>query len=820
MEGRLGTVLVALLVPLVACAVLILPPVQLPTRILQAGYVNVAVAGAEIQNPDGTTVRIPEGAVARGSSIKITTVPQETFVASTLAKSLPAYLEVKSPAYSLSVQGDHPKESELEIPIPNDAEPLATLDLWASYGENWFKVPFTLNETDLRLDSKLNFVPDTVVVVQTRPQAPVIAAMLTARSAPPEDANKIVTEMNPSGLRLADEGAVVGDVYYSPETSASSPYSILPTVSNVDDNGVRTDLTENMLMDDGQRAAHVRTLVDLAVQKLYAGYNLQYEGLTSQDQDLFTAFVKELAKQLHDQNKILSVTLPAPNSTGENEWDTEGYDWPLIGRYADEVKIPLLANPRAFEGDTPLVDQYLQWATGQVDRNKLQVTFTVMGRDESGDAFTPVSIGSALQRLGPINAPAQGNPGSQVVLDLPKLREGGGIQAHEPSGTAYFNYKDDKGAAHTVWLEGAGSLAKKAELLLKYNLRGIALQDLADKTPVDPRIYQVLEDYRTLQSSNITTRLTVLWLADGKVIGKAQANDPRLSWKLPTTPGKVTLDVALSADEGQSFGSMGSQLALNIVAPTPTPVPTQVPTQVPTARPTRVAGAQPTPRPTSAAPPPAAPPPAAVGVNRFGYGMQLNWTGSPIGTDGEFSTLNGMGFSWAKIQVRWCDMQGSPGSLDTSALDNITAVAKSHGIKLLLSVVCGPSWTGASAVDGNPGPPNDPGQLAQLLTTIASRYCGSVGAIEVWNETNLSREWGPRPLNGADYLNYLRPAYAAIKGACPSMIVVSGAPTPTGVSNANAIPDDAYLSQMYAAGLKQYSDAIGIHPSGYNVPVD
>ena len=52
------------------------------------------------------------------------------------------------------------------------------------------------------------------------------------------------------------------------------------------------------------------------------------------------------------------------------------------------------------------------------------------------------------------------------------------------------------------------------------------------------------------------------------------------------------------------------------------------------------------------------------------------------------------------------------------------------------------------------------------------------------------------------------------------MIVVSGAPTPTGATPPAAIRDTTYLEQMYRAGLRNYSDAIGVHPSGFGNPPD
>jgi hypothetical protein len=103
---------------------------------------------------------------------------------------------------------------------------------------------------------------------------------------------------------------------------------------------------------------------------------------------------------------------------------------------------------------------------------------------------------------------------------------------------------------------------------------------------------------------------------------------------------------------------------------------------------------------------------------------------------------------------------------------------------------------------------------------LAQRYCNNgVGAIEVWNETNLTVEWGRNPLDPGDYVRYLRVAYPRIKQACPSMVVVSAAMTPTGGDGgATAVDDLQYLNGLYAAGVKSFSDAIGAHPSGYNVP--
>ena len=48
--------------------------------------------------------------------------------------------------------------------------------------------------------------------------------------------------------------------------------------------------------------------------------------------------------------------------------------------------------------------------------------------------------------------------------------------------------------------------------------------------------------------------------------------------------------------------------------------------------------------------------------------------------------------------------------------------------------------------------------------------------MEIWNEPNLSREWGNKPISqsqAGEYVNMLRLGYAATKAADPSVTVIS-----------------------------------------------
>jgi hypothetical protein len=230
------------------------------------------------------------------------------------------------------------------------------------------------------------------------------------------------------------------------------------------------------------------------------------------------------------------------------------------------------------------------------------------------------------------------------------------------------------------------------------------------------------------------------------------------------------------------------------------------------------AAASPTPTPTAPAQPVAGAPASATA---FGYGMQINQND---GLERAVALTRAAGFGWIKVQIRWESLEGPKGTINWGAIDPSVQAAQATGLRLMMSVVTAPNWSRPRDTDfGVPGPPTNPQDFADFVGAIAARHKGKIGAIEVWNEQNLWYEWGGmgRKINAQQYVNMLSLAYRAIKAQDPSIVVISGAPTPTGVNDGDTAYDDmVYLQQMYAAGLKDVSDAIGLHPSGYNNPPD
>jgi hypothetical protein len=258
----------------------------------------------------------------------------------------------------------------------------------------------------------------------------------------------------------------------------------------------------------------------------------------------------------------------------------------------------------------------------------------------------------------------------------------------------------------------------------------------------------------------------------------------------PTVDAKLATAVQATIDA--SFATMTG------VAVKPAAQPSETPT--PTALPEPVTGAQ----------------------SGMGYGVQVQAVnyGDP---NYWMEMAKGMRVNWIKHQILWGPFAGAAaGEEDWSHYDAVMASAQKQGLNVLLSVLTAPEWS--RSTPGFDGPPDNPQDLADFIGRLIDRYPGQIGAIEVWNEQNLLRDWktGDQLITEADpaeYVQMLRMAYAAIKAKDPNIIVVSGALSPTGVNAPDIAMDDfRYLELMVDAGLLDVADCIGLHHNGLNVP--
>lgn len=214
--------------------------------------------------------------------------------------------------------------------------------------------------------------------------------------------------------------------------------------------------------------------------------------------------------------------------------------------------------------------------------------------------------------------------------------------------------------------------------------------------------------------------------------------------------------------------------------------------------------------------------PATMRSPDFG-GQAFLWWREEI-ADRDLNLMREAGFQWVKQAFAWETIEGAgKGQFDWSIADRVVTHVNDFELKLLARLSIDPEltnfWAGA--------PPQNGDHFADFAFAVASRYnctpqaVGCIQAYQIWNEPNLGREWGNSRPNPAEYAEFLRKAYAAIKRANPNAIVISAGMAPTGDDSAVAMPDDIYYDRMYQAmggNSDGYFDMLGVHGAGFAAP--
>ncbi|MCB0039677.1 MAG: SH3 domain-containing protein [Caldilinea sp.] len=912
LEGPAAWLVTFLLIPGLIVAILLLPPISLLNRLESFTFERISAnTGGAIQDPDGTTVNFPAEGVLANFQAQIKSTPRTDFIEGQAgndlyeaAQSLPDTLIAKSPVYHVEMRGREPAQAIVTIPIPNDSLPYETLALYEWTGDRWRYVPSSvLADADI-VEARLDYVPQNFMVVQSLADVPEVTLNLGLDGQDPQ--NAVYTNATRGTLNLRGDGGLDGQ---APPNSGTT----IPVVTNVEAQTVRTDLINNLLVDPGLQDNQFTTLEQLVVNNGYPGLQLDYRGVDAVPSARadYVRFVDQVAERLHAANKTLAVRVEAPTPVSAEEWNTGGYDWRGLGQVVDELIIPAPVDPRAYApgGEMELL---LAYATDQVEPGKVSIELAGQSVERSGNYLLLKGYQDSLQPLlGTISAETGADNSVSISLDNPRLQ--GQVQWDDQLGIYSYTYTDDQGLQRTVYVESAGSLGRKLDLLRKYNVTNVSL-NLPANGDVDPAMMQVLQRFQMGESTSSAPQAQMavaytLYGEDGSVVSQqirpldspsvdfampaeAAAGELRVDAQLvnangtaltapksavlslaagkqPAAAAEAVADVSLNVDQivnvrggpGTGFAVLGqivpgsnykvtgktpaadwwqiefddgngwviSQLATtngdgnavavveNLPQAPAAPAVAAAPAE---AAPVAEAAAEAAPAEVAAASAAPAPVAAPTGGGSFGYGIQ----GHVVDNGQIFPVLDsigGLGFNWFKQQIEWKRFESAgPGQIDWGAMDEIVNASGSRGVSVLFSIVKAPAWARESGFDGSvEGPPSDPQTYANFVGAVAGRYCGkSLKAIEVWNEQNLHYEWGNKALNPGEYVALLAPAFNAIKGACPSMLVISGALTPAGNNAPYAMDDFTYLEEMFKAGANNYLDGVGAHPSGYNVP--
>ncbi|MEO1441329.1 MAG: beta-galactosidase, partial [Chloroflexota bacterium] len=177
---------------------------------------------------------------------------------------------------------------------------------------------------------------------------------------------------------------------------------------------------------------------------------------------------------------------------------------------------------------------------------------------------------------------------------------------------------------------------------------------------------------------------------------------------------------------------------------------------------------------------------------------------------------------WVRQIFPWAEMEPVAGGYDWERWDRIVEAVDAHpDLELVAVLYTSPEWAVAPQADTPlTAPPDDPADFAQFARVFANRYGDSIDAYQIWDEPNLDDAWGGFNPSPVDYTAVLSAGYDAIHSADPDATVMAAALAPTTETGPRNIREDIYLRELYAAGAKDYMDAVAAKPYGFDISPD
>ena len=766
---------------LVALAIF-LPPISLHERLRALSYTPLSHDSPAALD-ERLSIALPADAPASDFAIKLA-YAQDDWLPSALAH-LPPHLTPLSAPLALDSLAAPPAALQVDFSLPPDAPPHAALYGWD--GAAWRFIPAQRDAGTLR--GRAGFLPLALGGFGQAASPPLLLITQELRQETDPAILDLGDIRSPAGLRVTADGGLIGGL--AAGGSADAGYLYMPVIRNFSDRAAIDSATvAALLADPVLRAAHIRSLVDVADFNEFDGLFIDYRGLPRQLRSAYADFARELAVSLSAIDLQLGVVLPA---AGE---ESDSYDLAALGAAANYVQLRPLYDPRAITR----LDDSLRELTKHIPRDKLLFGLSAAPLLEMAGEFMSVAWHQAFAGLGDVALRADATrrdgtlpPGAvfRAALDGYDTRWG---QA-ESSASNTLDYLDESGeVAARVWLTDAAALQQVLSQLQLYGLGGIALEGM-QAAPQAQSLLPLIRSYKagqppTAAPGQFSARWTIAGPA-GLVDDILTRPDAELVATLDAPDGLYAVNFALIDEAGNASARSGAILPIFRATATPTPTPTPLPTSLPVvvARPTAAAQA---PAPIRAVP-------APVGNISIEIGGQV----TSVGSARAINAMRQARMQWMKIQIKYS--RGSPPDIHSQIME-----AHSQGFKILISALGYPSELG----QGGAGYVSD---FAHWLGRVAA---WGADAIEVWNEPNLDREWPQGQISGAAYADMLRQAYQSIKRANPNVMVISAAPAPTGhhAEPDRVMPDNKWLREVAAAGGADYMDCVGVHYNEGIVP--
>jgi hypothetical protein len=181
-----------------------------------------------------------------------------------------------------------------------------------------------------------------------------------------------------------------------------------------------------------------------------------------------------------------------------------------------------------------------------------------------------------------------------------------------------------------------------------------------------------------------------------------------------------------------------------------------------------------------------------------------------------------MGSPWIVEYFPWGYYEPAKGRYKWAHADMVIAHAVAQGLTVIARIDFVPAWARPPETTFRYLDRDHFADYGDFVHAFVERYRGQVRYVVVWNEPNLSFEWGYRQPDPEAYAKLLCLAYRRAKEADPEIQVLAAglAPTLAPPGSEWGMDDLVYLERMYAAGARACFDGMAIHAYGLTFPPD
>lgn len=184
------------------------------------------------------------------------------------------------------------------------------------------------------------------------------------------------------------------------------------------------------------------------------------------------------------------------------------------------------------------------------------------------------------------------------------------------------------------------------------------------------------------------------------------------------------------------------------------------------------------------------------------------------------------GATFVRVPMSWAAIERNPGERNFRVFDEIADKLEAEGLRPLWVLTGAPCWAAAASCEDEDGllAPDERffGAYAEVAADVAQRYPEAIG-LEVWNEPNIPKFWGPKP-DARQYRGLLSATADRVHESGSDVPVVLGGPSPTTKRLAELDPDKIEFVPFILETLRGSDppeiDAVGIHPYSLAQPGD